>query len=283
MVTSANDISFLLSGGPNNTDPSKSIGGEPSNTQISSGILNNLYDDVAPGETEAGFIDYRAFYVANDGDSTVSNVRLWIASEVAGGSTVQMGIENKNELQIVTISAPFGLTGGSVTYSIQDQNFLVVASPTDVETWSFNFETALLNLMVDGQPLFTDVTVTTIFVPAQVGSSFVHNIVYSGADGSKNQGALTLESNNLVPGSSIVLPATSSNGAPINTIAPLLDIDTTAPGGVIFSVPTEDNPIVLPKLNAGDSFPVWVKRETEAEVAPVANDGFTMKFSVDTF
>ena len=65
MPLASTDVGFFLSGGGANSDPNASLGGVISSTQITSGALNNLFDDVSSAEALAGDVEYRCIYVQN--------------------------------------------------------------------------------------------------------------------------------------------------------------------------------------------------------------------------
>lgn len=79
MPVTAYDIRFYLSGGSTNTDPNLSLGGPISQTEIVSGQLNNLFDDVSAVESGAGDVEYRCLYIKNTHSvSSLVNARIWI-------------------------------------------------------------------------------------------------------------------------------------------------------------------------------------------------------------
>jgi hypothetical protein len=79
MPITTGDIEYHLSGGTNNSDPDASIGGGISSTTISTGVDNNLFDDVTGDEANNGSVEYRCFYVMNaHGSITWRSVKMWI-------------------------------------------------------------------------------------------------------------------------------------------------------------------------------------------------------------
>src|SRR3990167_10806612 len=120
------DIQYVLSGGPANNDPNLSLGGDPSSVGISDGI-NNLFDDVSDEESQAGATDYRCFYIFNNNvTDSFYGTKLWIESEVAEGSDINVGIPLKDDIQKITIT-------GNVTSG----NLQLVY---DTTSFSFNFD-----------------------------------------------------------------------------------------------------------------------------------------------
>src|SRR5574343_85549 len=121
MTTKADQISVVLSGGTSNIDPNQSLGGDPSNTSIVSGNLNNLFDDVSAEEGRDGVEDYRCIYFFNDGDTTIYSLKLFISSD-STETLLGLGIESRNEIQRITIGS--GVTGGSFTLSYKNVEFV---------------------------------------------------------------------------------------------------------------------------------------------------------------
>lgn len=83
IVTS--DIQLVLSGGSANTSASASIGGARSQVDpggiITSGLLNNLWLDVASAESAAGSVKYRCVYIRNINVATTwTNPKVWISA-----------------------------------------------------------------------------------------------------------------------------------------------------------------------------------------------------------
>ncbi len=74
----AASLQLFLTGGAGNTDPNGSLGGVKSTTQLSSTPLNNLFDNVSPGEASAGDVEYRAIDIYNAGDAAAQSVAAYI-------------------------------------------------------------------------------------------------------------------------------------------------------------------------------------------------------------
>lgn len=86
------DIVFRLSGGAANTDPNASLGGARSTAGggvITSGVANNLFDNVAGDEHAAGAdTEYRGFYVLNNhGSLSLQSPKFWIDSLTSSADT----------------------------------------------------------------------------------------------------------------------------------------------------------------------------------------------------
>lgn len=278
MALSAYDISMVLSGGSNNIDPRLSIGGLPSATQIVSGNINNLFEDITPGESEAGKIDYRVFYIANDGNENAYNASVWISGDITGGSTIEIGIDKRDESQRVTVQGS-ATPSGNMVLSIDGKQFTVhVPTPFNLNLWRDNFQFALNSLLADdGTLLYPSVIV---LVSAST-NSFSFDVNFPLLNGSKNEEQIIEVANNM-PGTTIGI-ITVVNGSPINTIATQLDSELNTPAGVSFGIPTEASPIFFYVLRPSDFFALWVKRTTLAGVDSLANDGVTLSFRSETF
>lgn len=58
-------LSYRLSGGQNNSNPNGSLGGQRSDTVITSGVLQNLFDNIPRTESLVGRTEFRCIYVYN--------------------------------------------------------------------------------------------------------------------------------------------------------------------------------------------------------------------------
>jgi hypothetical protein len=277
-LTNANDISLVLSGGSLNNDPNLSIGGPSSATAVVDGILNNLFDNVTPDQTETGHVDYRAIYFANDGDTTIFNVEFFITDEVPEGSSILIGTENRDELQRVSIEG--AITGGFIEFEINDFSFTVFASPSNVTQWAQDFQDAMRAIVSGSEIIFPDVTVTGLTSPG----FFVFSILFEGRNGNTNQDDIIYTNNSLTvsSGTSTIVITTLQNGAPINTIAQELANETETPAAVGFFFPIQSSPISFAAMRPADFVPIWVRRETLAGALAVSNDGFTLRFRAES-
>lgn len=72
-----------------------SLGDQISTTAITSAQLNNLFDDVSSAEASAGDTEYRCVFVHNNhATDSAFNVTVAVQSEVSGGATVQIALDN---------------------------------------------------------------------------------------------------------------------------------------------------------------------------------------------
>jgi hypothetical protein len=87
------DIHWYLSGGAGNSDPNASLGGARSTTAWAGGSLHDLFDVVTGDENVASDVEYRCVFIRNEhGTITATLGKLWLLSEVAGGTTLSLGL-----------------------------------------------------------------------------------------------------------------------------------------------------------------------------------------------
>lgn len=273
-MTTANDISIVLSGGSSNSNPSNSIGGAPSSYHLTSGVLNNLFDDITPEETTAGVTDYRCVYVFNDGTSTVFNVRIWIYATVTGGGDVSLGILAIDEVQRIVIDNT--VTGGNLVLSYAGIQF-TVNYESELSDWAQSIQNSLNTLLdTGGKHLLREVEVSGQLT----STAIIFDVLFTGQDGSRSHEVITVVENNLTP-SVDVESFVATTGSPVNSIPSILDLSTTPPGGVSFVVPTSEDPIVIPKLAPNEGFPLWLQREVASGTAAVTADGITFRLTMN--
>lgn len=72
-----------------------SLGDQISTTQITDATLNNLFDDVSGAESSAGDIEYRGIFILNNHATlTLQNATITVQSETAGGSSIDIALDN---------------------------------------------------------------------------------------------------------------------------------------------------------------------------------------------
>lgn len=275
--TSFRDISIVFSGGSSNTNANASLGGEPSANPVVNNSLNNLFDDVSPEESGDGDEDYRCIYFFNDGETMVYGMKLWIAEDEAGGSSMELGMITRNEVQRLTLRSIQDLSEGSFRLSYDGVEFTLPYN-SDIGNWSVNFA-SLLNSLVDnqGNPLLREVSVAAQYVP---GGLLVFDITFPGHDGKRNHPTIQIVQNNTNIQADM---STLQHGSPINTIAAEILSENSIPGGVVFYAPTNQSPLELPYLKSGDGFPLWIKRSTLPGTDPKSRDGFSIRFYAESF
>lgn len=129
MAIAPSDLAYMLSvpsaaGGALVTQPSPnaSLGKYVSTTLLSGTAMNNLFDNVSGKENAASVVEYRCLFVQNNHATlTALNVSVWLAAQVAGGTTCTIGadpaaasIKGSSSVQAATIAletnAPSGVT-----------------------------------------------------------------------------------------------------------------------------------------------------------------------------
>lgn len=281
MATNSSDISIVLSGGSSNINPMNSLGGNPSSQPINTGYLNNLFDDISKTESVDGHEDYRCLYIFNDGDTTIWNVEVSAVFQKEGGSDIELGIEERNEVQRVSLNqlTP-SFPPGYIDFKYKQMQFLVPVD-LDVGTMAQNFELILQNLtesLSSSKKMFKGVSVV-----GQIGTngSVFFDIKWSNKDSKRNFEQISIVNYLLGPGD-IATMSIISEGAPINTIANEIDFETTPPGGITFHSTDEDNPIVITRLDIDEGFPIWIKRRTFPNTISKENDGFSLLISAQS-
>lgn len=274
-MTLSIEISFVLSGGSTNLDPNASLGGDPSSAPIVDDSTNNLFADVSAIESQTDYVDYRCFYVFNDGAAPIYDMGVWIAEDFEGGAILMLGVDSRNAVQRINVSDTS--SGGSFSVSYLEA-VAVVEHNSDPGVWATNLQTALNGLMDgEGNPYLSTVQVQARLISGNI----LFDITFADKDSKRYHPTLTLVSNDLTPAATITITVLQS-GSPINTIAPDIGQDTNPPGGVTFVNTTSDAPIVLPRLDAADGFPLWIKRTVASGTAATEVDGVTIRFSAGT-
>lgn len=262
-MINGSDIVFTLSGGSANVNPSLSLGGDPSAQPIL-GVTNNMFEDVSQELATEGYTDYRCFYVFNNNslDSMFEAV-AYIKSQIALGSSVQIGVAKETDAQRIIVSGT--VSGGSFTIAYEGNN-AVVNHHGDLATWANNLIAALnISTELSGMSAST----------SGGGGSVTFDLLFQGDDDNRNHSLLTVVSNDLGGDNSIYISKTLE-GSPINAIPAAVDFSTIAPNGVIFVDASNIEPITLGTLKALDGVPIWIKRITPAAADPVITDGFTV-------
>lgn len=268
MAFSSSDMSFTFSGGTTNSNPDKSLGGEPSVQPI---VGKRLFDDVQEDETKTGVTDYRCLYVHNDNNTdTLYNAQILVAYTVPGAVSVELGFDFENERQNITVTNATLLTGGSMTLTYSDvsnQYDAVIAFNASLSTWAANVQAALRAI-----PHLSDITISASYG----GSDAIFEVDFVGSAAGRHHEVIVLKNggNNLLPGSTANISIVKSvNGGPINRVADEIDVETTTPTNIVFT----SLPRVIGDIRPLDSVPVWVKRIVPPNALPIENDGFTLR------
>jgi len=262
MITRS-DISMVLSGGSTNSIAENSIGGEPSNTVIGSGI-NNLFNDLSSAEVESGSIDYRCFYVFNDHElETLYDAKIYISSQASGGSDILLGLKRDNDIQSIHVSSTDPITSGTMTFLLEGNEIVLGYSP-DMGIMRQDLEDAINSY------IGYDVTVS---VSALTDYNFSFSITFSGY---KYFDLMVYSANDLVTAGTITIDIQkNTDGGPVNTFAEEIANSLITPNGVVFQQATSiDNGIEVASLRPGEGFPIWVKRIITPNASSLQNDNF---------
>ena len=105
-------VSLYYSGGFNNRFGITSIGGEISSTEIPSGVLNNLWDNVNRVEVINGRTEYRCFFITNDDSVGYLKAKL-MTLMVPSDTEISFAVNDPGvvpELLVTEDAAPAGLS-----------------------------------------------------------------------------------------------------------------------------------------------------------------------------
>ena len=271
-IISASEIGFFYSGGPNNSNPSLSIGGNPSNFPIL-GSTNNLFPNVTAEDAVAGKTDYRCFYVFNNSPTAaLMDASIYVLSQKSGGSTVEIGVSKTTEVQTVLIAGT--VISGNMVFKYNHIQFTVEWDST--ANLASNMTAGLASAGVDGAVVFIAITADNPMV--------LISISFEGDSDNRSHPLLELYENNLDTSLGFFEPPTitisrGASGSPINSVATQLAVDTATPARVDFSSINPDQRIFIGSIMPGDSLPVWVKRTTPADTDFLETDYFTFRVS----
>jgi len=120
-------LDYHLTGGASNSDPNASLGGVRSSVTVSGTALNNIFDNVTPGEATSGDMEYRAIDVFNSGDASSTSTEGFMGPETTSTDTqLDFGLEASpidSTLSIADESTPpaavtfaHHLTGSRLTF-----------------------------------------------------------------------------------------------------------------------------------------------------------------------
>lgn len=270
MALSTSQINFVYSGGSNNSDPSKSLGGNPSNIPIL-GQINNLFSNVSSAQSTEGKIDYRCFYIFNDSlTDTLHNASVFIIYQEPGGATVQLGLANTTDVQKIQITGI--VTGGSLLIKYEDNQF-VVNWGGSASSFAANLIAGLTSVNVKG----VEIETTSVS-----NSSNSFSLSFKGDSNNRSHSLLVISQNNLIGTTSVSIKK-ETEGEPINSVAPLIPTDSTPPARVNFYNTSLDNKLFLGNIGPGDGVPIWAKRTTLANANFKQSDSFTLRLIGNPF
>ena len=83
-----------------------SLGKYISTTEITDATLNNLFDNISGDENAASTVDYRCIFIHNaHATLTLQSPKVWLASEVSGGASIAIAIDDVAASAIGSASA----------------------------------------------------------------------------------------------------------------------------------------------------------------------------------
>lgn len=261
MAIKPSDIEFFLSGGPTNSNPNNSIGGLPSSFPLL-GSANNLFPDISSEIASSGKTDYRCFYISNESTSdSLIDAEVYFEEQGTGGSVVQMGLDRSTEIQKLNIIGV--VLSGSLTIRYKSTQLIVPWGSS-----AGQFET---NLQTQISSVSPGVVVSTSIL----GNSYNFTVSFSD---NRSHSLLEVFSNGLVGNDQPIASFSRvTSGSPINSVAPILSVDTVAPARVLFSSPTSESKLELGTMMPRDKVPVWVKRLTSPNTDYMESDHFSFK------
>lgn len=251
---------FFYSGGLNNADPKKSLGGESSNVTVNVG-KNNIFNSVEGTFYSEGLTDYRCIFLKNTSSNKIYYLYLSL-DDFFLGSVIDLGFNFVNEIQSITIlNGPF-TNGQEIVFSYDEKPFTVIYS-TNFSTWLYNFNYSITK--VEG---LENVTVS--------GSSnnfnSVFEITFNGSAGYKSHPLLVLVGYTLTPLPSISI-VKNVEGSPINIVPSKILTADREPTSITFYDASISSPVYLPLLNPGDFLAIWLRRIIYPNTIAVENDG----------
>lgn len=93
-------------GNTGSSGASTSLGKYISTTQWTGGTLNDLFDDISGTENAASTVDYRCVFIHNSNASNAyENAVVYLSSEVSGGASIALAIDNTAASVIGSASA----------------------------------------------------------------------------------------------------------------------------------------------------------------------------------
>ncbi len=255
MSINANDILFYLSGGAANTNPTKSFGGEQSNTQLLSG-LNALFPNVSQRQAESGHVDYLCIYAVNNSKKdTLYSAKFSLTKETQSGCQCALGIVKQPEVQQLVITTT--ATKGTFHVRFGKIRFQCEWEP-NADLMAQRLQTALEK---EGVP---DVTVQSL-------TKKLPNYIFQITLGNRAEPLVEIFKIDLNQ-SQVAATKRITTGAPINSIAYQISSSIEEPPLITW----RDGSLEVGDMLPGDTVPVWIRRTTENNTAALQNDGIAI-------
>jgi len=273
MTISASDINFYYSGGSNNLDPTKSIGGQAS-VNLIEGISNSIFSDVTDIAVTEDKIDYRCFYIFNTSELySLYETNIYVLSQSGSGSiysNLTLGLSTQTEVQNLNIALTGTPASGSFKLQYETSVTEAISYSSDSEEMADNIEKELNRLSVPGGNF------SGVVVNASSNSDFL--ISFLGSENNRNHELLLATDLNITPSATITIGETSQ-GQPINSEAPLLPNSLTTPFGVTFNATSSSNRISIGDLRPGDGVPIWIRRAIKGSSSSTVDLEFKLRIS----
>ncbi len=260
-----NDISFLLSGGPNNVDPVKSIGGSISKQSIDNQI-NNIFSDVTRDQSFIGFVDYRCLYIRNDSLNEKLRDASFYISKSLEGADIAIGFSLKSDVQALIVEGDPG-TGASfqIQYTIRNAGLTFTQTTREI-LWVPDENTMAQRIAAIVNSLTNVRGIQVIGHRSDLGYDFL--ITFGGSSTGRWQELLGPINEDGIQVSVMRVV----QGGPINSIAPNIGFTNNPPNGVTFFESDNLTPIEIGTLFPQDFVPVWLRRTVQKNTPPIHPD-----------
>lgn len=261
-----NDLAFLLSGGVQNTDPTKSLGGSMSH-QVIQDKLDNLFNDVTRAHAVTGFTDYRCFYLVNNSpDEKLQDFSVYVHKGLSG-CEISLGLNIQNEVQALMILGSPINGHFQLKYTIQQGTVKIVNRTSEIN-WTSNTTTMAQNIaaLLNGMDHLSGVQC----MGQQTSGGYDFLITFAGDSGGRTQEVLEIIHAEGITAQVVRV----TQGGPINLAAPNIGIPNNAPSGVTFYNTDNATPVKIGTFFPQDFIPIWLRRITPKQVIPVHPDKF---------
>lgn len=266
-MSSKNDILFLLSGGSLNQSSSRSIGGLPSTFKIKDG-LDNLFPDITLDQQKNGLQDFRCFYINNNTQNVINNLKIWIDRE-NNGARIDLGANLQKDTQFLFVDDKHPQGSFFLTYTTEINNVTIEENTKDIEWTDGKSVSKVIETELNQLTGLTGVKCT------QKASSKDHSFTIVFPKGRsqallKSGGDLKMEITRLL------------TGGPTNTIAPNIGSPNTPPVNVIFNSHLKGQPLNIGNFLPTDISPIWIRRIFDRTTKVGSNpDKFNINLSGD--
>ena len=254
----SNILKYKYSGGFDNEDSNKSIGGEISNYNVSN-FKQNIFNNVDEDDYKQGLIDYRCVYLENISNKRIHKLSVSLG-DIFKGAIFNLGFSFKNDIQSITITGGDFVNNQTLTFSFKNRNFIVVYN-TNINIFVKNFQKSINKIFN-----LKDVTVNGNYA----NGNSVLTVYFQGSSGYKQQPLIKVERYTLTPIPTIMIMK-KQNGGPVNCIQEKLNNTLQSPSKIDFLDGGTKIEFIL--LEVGDFLPIWLRRQVFSDIVPIENDG----------